>query len=236
MLGTDLIGRRVVREEKLNELRNHVMRMGGLAEQILDKALRSLVERREDLAREVQDDDLEIDALDVAVDETVLTLLALEAPKAEDLRATIAMKMIATDLERVGDLARNIGKSAMRMARRPEVRIPPDLEEIGSQSQLQLRKALDALTRADCEEARSVIRADDAIDETEDAFIRQMIDTIPEHPEITPQEIDFILVAKNLERVADHATNIAEDVILLNEARIVKHEEKLKRRARGGGA
>jgi phosphate transport system protein len=234
MLGLKLVGRKPVREEKLNDLRNQVMRMGGLAEEILDKAIRSLVERREELAAEVQEDDLEIDSLDVGIDETVLALLALEAPKAEDLRATIAMKMIATDLERVGDLARNIGKSAMRMARRPQVPIPPDLEQMGAQSQLLLRQALDAFTKADCEEAREVIRGDDAVDQIEDDFIRRMIDAIPEHPEITPQEIDFILVAKHLERVADHATNIAEDVILLNEARIVKHEEKLKRRARGG--
>jgi phosphate transport system protein len=230
MLRVGPTGRHGVREERLNELRNQVMRMGGLAEQILDKSMRSLIERNPELAEEVQRDDLEIDQLDVAIDDTVLSLLALEAPKAEDLRATMAMKMIATDLERVGDLARNIGKSAARMARRPVVPIPADLERIGTQAQQLVHDALDAFARADCDQARAVIRADDAIDETEDELIRRMIDEIPDHPDSAPQEIDFILVAKNLERAADHATNIAEDVILLHEARNVKHEEKLARR------
>jgi phosphate transport system protein len=207
--------------------------MGGLAEQILDKAMRSLLERLPELADEVQGDDLEIDQLDVEIDDTVLAVLALEAPKAEDLRATMAMKMIATDLERIGDLARNIGKSAARMARRPKVPIPADLERIGTLTQQLIHQALDAFVRADCQQARDVIRSDDTIDDTEDELIRRMINEIPDHPQTAPQEIDFILVAKYLERAADHATNIAEDVILLHEARNVKHEEKLARRSGG---
>lgn len=204
-----------------------MLRMGSLAEAILAKALRAVWERDAGLAAEVQDDDLEIDRIDVALDEQVTRALALQAPVAADLRRILAIRTMATDLERVGDLSRNIAKSAGRLAERPSVALPPLLEELADQTTRVLRDALDSFTETDSARAQRVIDADDEIDATEDRLIQAVIADVVGHPERTNQEVDFILIAKSLERVGDHATNIAEEVIFLAEARIVRHREKL---------
>jgi phosphate transport system protein len=218
-----------LRDERLGELRELVLRMGTLAEEILAKSLRAVFERREDLARELGRDDLEIDRLDVAVDDHVLEFLAREAPLAQDLRGVVAMKMMATDLERVGDLSRNIGKSAIRMAQRPAVPIPADLEREAAGAQGMLRAALDSFAGADTGAAREVIRGDDDVDDIQDRVVRDAIEAISRNPALTSQGVDLILIAKNLERVADHATNIAEDVVLAVESLNLKHAAKLAR-------
>jgi phosphate transport system protein len=211
----------------MTELREQVLRMGSLSESILSKALRSAWDRRPDLAREVAADDLEIDRLDLVIDEGVLRALALQAPVAEDLRHLIAIKMMASDLERVGDLARNVAKSALRLCERRPVPIPPELVELGEAAQAILRDALDAFGDGDVAKAREVLRADDGIDEAQDRVVEQAIGEIGTHPQASAQEVDLILIAENLERVGDHATNIAEDVILAEEARNLKHASKL---------
>jgi phosphate transport system protein len=201
--------------------------MGGLAEAILQKALRSVWERDPALGAEVKLDDLEIDRLDVEIDEAVLKVLALRSPVAADLRRVIAIKTMSNDVERVGDLARNIAKSAVRLAAKPPIEIPSEFEKLADDSRRLLRKSLDCFARCDTEAARQVLEEDDVIDLEEDAVIRQAMEAIASHPEASSQEVDLILIAKNLERVADHATNIAEDVLLIAEARNVKHAEKL---------
>ncbi len=217
--------------EKMAELREHVLRMGALSEAILDKSLRAIWERDATLAREVANDDLEIDRIDVEIDVTVLRVLALQAPKADDLRAVIAIKSMATDLERVGDLARNIAKSGLRLAGRSEIAIPADLERVAKAAQRQLRTALDSFSEADSRRAREVLDMDDEVDEIQDRVVESAISKIGERPEFAPQEVDVILIAEALERVGDHATNVAESVILLEDAEIVKHAEKLGRTA-----
>jgi phosphate transport system protein len=214
-------------EPVLEDLRKRLLRMGSLAEAILDKAVRAVWERDASLAREVQSDDLEIDRMDLEIDEAVLRVLALQAPKADDLRNVIAIKMIATDLERVGDLARNVAKSGLRLAERDGADPPPKLGELADHARRALRRALDSFSARDTEGAKRVLREDDEVDREQDEVIRRAIDEIASHPEYTSQGLDYILIAKNLERVADHATNIAEDVILVAEARNVKHAGKL---------
>lgn len=218
-------------EPFLGEVNELILRMGGCCEAILAKALRSLFERSAELAAEVQEDDLEIDRLDVAVDEAVLRSLALQAPVADDLRRLLAAYDISTDLERVGDLSRNIAKSAARMAERPAVRLPDTLETLAGQCQGMLRDALDAFVQRDAERATRLLAQDEEVDEGQDLVIREALAAIHSHPDLFAQEIDLILVAKNLERVADHATNIAESVILVVEGRNVKHADKLARGA-----
>ena len=213
----------------LDDLRHKALRMGSLAEAILEKALRALWARDAVLAAEVAPDDLEIDRLDVEIDEAVLKLLALQAPVANDLRQVFAVKMIATDLERVGDLARNIAKSAIRLAAQPQASLPPKLHELADESRRLLREALDSFSDHDPGKAEDVLREDDVVDRNEGLVIQEAIRALGRNPDLAPQEVDFILVAKNLERVADHATNIAEDVILATQARNVKHAEKLTR-------
>jgi phosphate transport system protein len=212
----------------LLELRKQLLRMGSLAEAILEKSLTAVWKRDRAAAREVQIDDLEIDRLDLAIDEAVLRVLATQAPVADDLRSVIAAKMIATDLERVGDLARNIAKGALRLAEHPEVTIPPRLRTLGDEVQRVLHRALDSFADGDPERAASVLEEDDQVDADQDVVIRAAIQEIMSHPELTSQGVDFILIAKNLERVADHATNVAEDVILATQARNVKHATKLR--------
>jgi len=211
----------------LGDLRERLLRMGSLAEGILDKAIRAVWERRTDLAREVRIDDLEIDRLDLDIDEAVLRALALQAPVAEDLRQVIAIKMMATDLERVGDLARNIAKSALRLSEKPPLPLPPKLEEVADGARRLLRLALDSFVDADPAKAQAVLDADDRVDDDQERVVRDAILEIGAHPELTSQEVDLILIAKNLERVADHATNIAEDTILATQAKNVKHAQKL---------
>ncbi len=211
----------------LEELRQTVLRMGSLAEAILAKALRAVWERDLRLAAEVQDDDLAIDRIDVTLDEEVTRALALQQPVAADLRRILAIRTMATDLERVGDLSRNIAKSAARLAERPPVALPPLLEELADQTSRVLRDALDSFTETDPVKAQCVIDADDEIDDTEDRLIQAVIADVLDQPEKTHQQVDYILIAKNLERVGDHATNIAEEIIFLAEARIVRHQGKL---------
>lgn len=215
-------------EPALQDLRKQLLRMGSLAEAILEKALTAVWKRDRAAAREVQIDDLEIDRLDLAIDEAVLRLLATQAPVADDLRGVIAAKMIATDLERVGDLARNIAKGALRLAEHPEVGIPPRLRTLGDEVQRVLHRSLDSFADGDAERAAKVLEQDDQVDADQDLVIRAAIQDIMNHPELTSQGVDFILIAKNLERVADHATNVAEDVILATQARNVKHAAKLR--------
>ena len=211
----------------LDDLRHRLITMGALAETILEKSLRAVWERDAARAREVKIDDLEIDRRDLEIDEAVLRILALQAPVADDLRNVIAIKMIATDLERVGDLARNIAKSALRLANREAVEISPKLRELAEEARRLLRLALDSFSDRDVAKAEGVLREDDQVDEDQDVVIRDAIGEIASRPEATSQEVDFILIAKNLERVADHATNIAEDVILVAQGRNLKHAEKL---------
>ena len=216
-------------EPLLAKLRQTVLRMGSLSEAILEKSLRAFWTRDAALAAEVQQDDLEIDRLDVELDELVLRVLATQSPFADDLREVVASKMIAVDLERVGDLARNVAKAAARLAERPELKDPPLLRTLAEESQRILRHALDSFTERDPARAAQVLEDDDQVDQDEEEVIRAAIKQIRSHPDFAAQEVDFILTAKNLERVADHATNVAEAVILAAEARIVKHAAKLAR-------
>ena len=211
----------------LAELRELASRMGSLARTILAKALHAVRHRSRSLATEVQRDDVEIDRLDVAIDQAVLALLATQTPLAQDLREVVAIKGIASDLERIGDLARDIARSAERLADAPSTEIPAELSALAEGSSALLAEALACFASLDSARAREVLRADDRIDREEAVLIRRAIAEIQSRPEGGSQEVDFIFIAKSLERVADHATNIAEDVVLITEARNVKHEAKL---------
>ena len=211
----------------LGRLRETLLRMGSRSEAILAKAVRAVLERDPSIAGEIAEDDLEIDRLDVVIDEEVLKALALQAPVAGDLRHVVAIKMIANDLERVGDLARNIAKSAARLGEGPATLLPPMLTPLAHAAQRALRAALDAFSDGDAARARTVLDDDDGIDTAQDDVVRRAIAEIGAQPDLASVLVDIILIAKNLERVGDHATNIAEDVILVAEARNVKHAQKL---------
>jgi len=216
-------------EPRLDELRDTILRMGSRCEAILAKALQALQIRDVALAEEVKTDDLEIDRLDVAVDDAVLKALALGAPLAEDLRKVVAIKMIATDLERVGDLARNIASSSKRLAVVAGLQHPPKLQRLSELTQQLLRDSLDALSDLDADKARAVIASDDVVDDLQDEFVREEIERMNTEPSKVAGAVDLILIAESLERVGDHATNVAEEVVLMAEARNLKHAAKLGR-------
>ncbi len=213
----------------LRNLREKALRMGSQAEAILAKSLRSVWEHDASLAAEVAKDDLEIDRLDVEIDDEVLKTLALQAPVAEDLREVVAIKMIANDLERVGDLARNISKSAARLSLYPSTPLPFQVRTLARDAQTVLRRSLDAFGNSNAALARQVLEEDARIDDEEDQVVVAALKEISTQPDHASEAVDLIMIAKHLERVADHATNIAESVILVAEARNVKHAVKLAR-------
>lgn len=214
-------------ERDLDTLRERASTMGELCEAILAKSLRAVRARDAALAAEVKQDDLAIDRIDVEIDDLVLKILALDAPVASDLRHVIAIKSIATDLERIGDIARNIAGCARRLAEQPAVELGGELAVLEERASTALRDALCAFRSLDVDLARSVLAADDRIDELEGRIIRGAIARLAVTPEHSEQEIDLIFITKDLERVGDHATNVAEEVILAAEAKNLKHAAKL---------
>lgn len=213
----------------VDQLRQLALRMGGLAEEILEKALLSTWRRDVALANAVMADDLEIDRIDVEIDEAVLNVLALRAPVAIDLRQVIAINTMATDLERVGDLARNIAGCARRLCERAPVSAPAELKTLAEACQRALSESLGAFADLDVARARSVLAADNEIDSIESEVVRGAIARIQSDPASSGQQIDLMFIARNLERVGDHATNIAENVVLVAESKNLKHREKFSR-------
>jgi phosphate transport system protein len=216
-----------VAEKRLGELREQLMRMGRLVEAILEKSLRAVEVSDQALADQVKTDDLAIDRLDISIDQAVLEFLALQSPVAHDLRQAIAIKTAAVDLERVGDQARNVADCARRLSATAPVVLPQRLSTLAGECQRMLRSSLTAFADDDPELARAVLAADDQIDEDEDLLIREAISMIKNDPAITGQAVQIILIAKSLERVGDHATNIAEDVVMMAQALNLKHAEKI---------
>ncbi len=219
-------------DRDLDSLRAHASRMAELCEAILDKSLRAVSERSPTLAAEVKHDDLAIDQLDIEIDGLVLQILALDAPVASDLRHVIAIKSIATDLERIGDIARNIAGCARRLSQQSPVEFGDELTTLEEGSRTALHNAIRAFREVDVDLARAVLGSDDRIDELEGRIIRDAISRLTVTPEHTEQEIDLIFITKDLERVGDHATNIAEEVILAAEAKNLKHAAKLAAQSR----
>ena len=214
-------------ERKLSELREQVLRMGGLAEAILEKSIRAITQPGPALAHEVPEDDLAIDRMDVEIDRGVLALLALGAPVAQDLRQAIAIKTAALDLERVGDLARNISESAIRLKEEKALQVPPDLQSLAAATRRILSSALTAFADKDANRARQVVEADDQIDADEARVIQDAKQGMRDSPELAAAYVEFVLIAKSLERVGDHATNIAEDVVMATQYVNLKHAKKL---------
>lgn len=214
-------------ERDLDSLRARAVRMAELCEAILAKSLRAVRERDPALAAEVKHDDLAIDQLDIEIDDLVLQILALDAPVAADLRHVIAIKSIATDLERIGDIARNIAGCARRLSEHAPVALGEELDRLATSSRTALQNSIRAFRELDVVLARAVLESDDTIDELEGRIIRDAIARLAVTPEHTEQEIDLIFITKDLERVGDHATNIAEEVILAAEAKNLKHAAKL---------
>jgi phosphate transport system protein len=209
--------------QELEELNQSLLQMGGLVESSIRRSTQSLVERNKELAKDVIRDEPRIDMMQVEIDAQTTRLLALNQPVARDLRLLMATLKINTDLERMGDLAVNIAERAISLIERPPVRALVDIPQLASLVESMLLKSLDAFVKGDVDLATSVLPADAEVDALRDSIYAELIALMQRDPAVVPSAINLMFVARNLERIADHATNIAEDVIFLVKGIDVRH-------------
>jgi phosphate transport system protein len=209
--------------EELEALKQTLLAMGGLVEDQIRRVMAALLERDSDLAQEVIDRDRQVNAYDVEVDEKCVELLALHQPTAGDLRfITTAMKIV-TDLERIGDQAVNIGQRALELNREPQLKPYIDLPRMAERAQRMVKESLDAFVARDTELARQVCAEDAEVDALKEQIFRELLTFMMGDARTIPRAIRLILISRFLERVADHATNIAEMVIYMVESKMVRH-------------
>jgi phosphate transport system protein len=213
-------------EEELTLLRERLLMMGGLAEESVRLAVQGLVQREPATIRRVMDGDRAVNDLHIEIDERAFTLLALHQPMARDLRTIVATIKINTDLERVGDLAVNIAEAAERYLLHPPVKPLIDIPRMGDVAQRMLRDALDAFVKRDPELAQHVLDRDDDLDALKTQVFRELLTYMLQDPGTIEPALDLLLVSRHLERVGDHATNVAEDVIFIVSARDVRHHAR----------
>jgi phosphate transport system protein len=214
-------------EAELQALRNQLLTMGALVEDRVHRAIHALVERREEQARRVSETDKEINDLQIDIDDRCLKLLALQTPLAADLRLITSAMKINADLERVGDQAVNIAENVLQLLPHPPLKPLIDIPRMAEIAERMVRDALDSFVKGDAELARDVLRRDDEVDALKDTLFRELLTYMMADPGTIPRALALILVSRNLERIADHATNIAEDVIFIAEAKDVRHHAGL---------
>jgi phosphate transport system protein len=214
-------------DEELQELRHLVLEMGGFVEKQIADAMRALVERDEQVARLTIERDKAVNRMDVQIDDICLRLLALHQPAARDLRLITTALKITTDLERAGDMAENISERAIELCREPQLKPLIDLPRMAAIAQGMLRQALDAFVREDAELALQVCHQDDAVDALTDQVLRELLTYMMEDPHTISRALRLIFVSKYLERLADHATNIAEMVIFMVKGTSIRHLDRL---------
>ena len=209
--------------EELNQVKVRLLTMSGEAEAALGSAVEALLERDPDKAQRVIESDRVIDLMEVEIEEQCINLLALQQPMARDLRTLTAALKIATDLERVGDHAVNIAQSAVRLTRSRSIAPEPELVEMARLSREMLSEALEAFVRGDAKAGRDVCLRDDRVDALNRSVFRILLTHMMEDPHLIGAGMELFLVSRNLERVADLATNIGEDVVFLVEGKSIKH-------------
>lgn len=213
-------------QEELEVLKARLLEMGGLAEDRVRLAVRALVERDLALVERVLIGDDSINRLHIEIDDRCFKLLALHQPMAVDLRAIVSAVKINTDLERVGDLAINIAEAAERYLRHPPVKELIDIPHMADLAQRMLRHALDAFVRRDLDLAEDVLDRDDELDELKTQVFRELVGHMTRDPSTIEPALDLVLISRHLERIGDHATNVAEDVIFMVSARDVRHHQQ----------
>jgi phosphate transport system protein len=208
---------------ELEELSNKLLEMAGLVETAISRSVHSLVDQDRELAEDVIRDEPRINKMEMEIDGMVTRLLALRQPVAKDLRFLTAALKINTDLERIGDLAQHIAERSISLMHHPLVKPMVDIPNMAALVQSMLLKTLDAFVRGDEALARSVLLSDDEVDNLRDGVYAELLATMQRDPGIVPAAVDLIFVARNLERIGDHATNIAEDVVFLVKGVDVRH-------------
>jgi phosphate transport system protein len=215
-------------ERDLDNLQRHLMALAGSVEEAIFKGTRSLQERDPSLAREVVRGDSAIDQEENYIENECLKMLALHQPVAIDLRRIIVALKINTDLERMADLAVNIAERALDLVELPRIAVPDKLQGMTDLTTTMVRQSLDAFVMLNAEQARQIIRLDDEVDRYNREIIEQLIVHMQQLPEQVPAFLAFFSAVRQLERIADHATNIAEDVVYLIEGEIIRHHPILR--------
>ena len=213
--------------DQLGSLKEQLLGMSAKAEERTDLAVEALLARDRDKANLVIEGDVDINRLEVEVEQAAVELLALQQPMARDLRFIIGAIKVSNDLERVGDHAVNIAESAIRLADMPKVNIKiPEIEVMARRARKMLSDSLDAFIRADGVLGRKVCREDDVVDSLHDSVFRVLLTHMMADPKTITPSLELLLVGRNLERIADLATNISEDAVYLAEGKQIKHHRE----------
>ncbi|HKJ92318.1 MAG TPA: phosphate signaling complex protein PhoU [Longimicrobiales bacterium] len=216
-------------QDELDELKARLVHMAGLAEERVAKAVTALLDRDTDTAGQVVKGDSDIDALEMEIDERALQLLARQQPMARDLRFIAMAMKIGNDLERVGDHAVNIAENVHFIVAQPTFPPLPEIEEMVRLASKMLNDALDSFVGSDPTLARDVLLRDDRVDELHENVFRILLTYMMDDPRRINPALDMLLISRNLERIADLATNIAEDVVFMVEGRTIKHHAETRR-------
>lgn len=213
---------------ELANLRSRLLDMSALAEDLVRRAVEAILERDVEKADAVIRADAELDRLEMEMDESSIELLALQQPLARDLRLITMTMKIANDLERVGDHAVNLAQAVEHLVKHPPLATFPEIEEMARIAGEMLSDALDHFVRADADGAREVCKRDDRVDQLHDSLFRILLTHMMEDPRRIGAAMNLFLVSRNLERIADLATNIAEDVVFVVEGRNIKHGAEME--------
>ena len=214
--------------EELEELQSKLLEMGGLVEAAIHNSVYSLIERDEERAKEVMWNEAQVNQREMEIDEAATRLLALFQPMARDLRFITAVIKMNSDLERMGDLAVNITERALSLMKEPTLPSMVDIPRIAELSESMVHRALDAFARNDADMARDVLLADDEVDNLRDSVYNELIEFMQEERTTINRAIDLLFIVQHLERIADHATNIAEDVLFLVKGIDVRHHAEAR--------
>ncbi len=214
-------------EEELKKLREEILYMGGMVEDQIQKAIKSLVERDSGLAEVIIERDHEVNRLDVEIDELCIKLLALHQPAGRDLRFITTGLKITTDLERVGDMAVNVCERALELNQEAQLKPYIDIPRMARIAQRMIRESLDAFVREDTELALKVCKNDEEVDQLNSQIFREVVTFMIEDPHTINRAIKISSISKYLERIADHATNIAEMVIFMAKGKSIRHLKEL---------
>lgn len=210
-------------EYDLEQLKERLLVMAGLAERAVHQSVQAVFEKNENLANRVLEEEPAINEMQIEIDDRVMQLVALQAPMAVDLRFILCASRINSDLERIGDQAVNIAQSALRILRHPQVKPYVDLPRMSELAEGMVRESLNALVHRDADLAKSVLLRDDEVDHLRDQIFRELLTYMMENSAVVFPAFELVLITKNLERIGDHSTNIAEDVIYMVAGRDVRH-------------
>lgn len=215
--------------EELEQLKTKLLEMSSLVEASIQRSISAVIHKDRSAADEVFRTEARINEIEIEVDEFAINLLALNQPMAADLRLIVAALKINTDLERMGDLSVNIAQRARSLMEEPVIKPMIDIPHIAGLVQSMVRKSLDAFVTRDAELARSVLASDDAVDNMRTACYHELVSFMEKDPQNIKAALDLLAITRNLERIADHSTNIAEDVLFLVKGVDVRHHAEARR-------